>query len=285
MLELTYIGEENKYKVDFDIVSDNIVKIIGDLPAQDTGFILSRENEEDNWDYSAYTTVYSEESGCILFSNDGSTKPLPVITFNTNHGGTLDGDTEQTVYNYEDLEIPTLEDSENYEFKGWEPEIPESGEIVSDQTFTAIFEYVQTLKDVKDLKIEEVTAAHNAIVQNGVDVQLSDGKTEHFTLSERDQTYLMGLQTQVMAGMEQIPWHPSDTTEQCKYYSNADMTSITTTALQFITYHVTYLRALTIYINSLQTKEEVSEITYGSQIPEKYTSEPLKDMMFAITNA
>ena len=285
MLELTYIGEENKYKVEFDIVSDNVVKIVGDFPVKNTGFILSRENEEDNWDYSTYTTVYSKESGCILFSNDGSTKPLPTITFSASHGGTIDGTTEQTVSNYKDLEIPTPEDSDSYIFKEWDPEIPESGEITSDQTFTAIFEYVETLKEVQDLKVAEVTAAHNAVVQNGVDVELSDGTVEHFTLTERDQTYLMGLQTQVMTGMEQIPWHPSDTTEQCKYYSNADMTSITTTALQFITYHVTYLRALTIYISSLQTKEEVTEITYGSQIPEKYTSEPLKDMMLAMTNA
>lgn len=276
-------------------VTNTIVRIETETEANLSGFILYLDEEMNypmsNDEYMGYTTLYNKYQGAYELSNDGSIweeevpEPyIPTVTFLT-MGGTIKGTTEQTVSNYEDLEIPTPEDSDTYEFVEWVPEIPESGEIVSDQTFTAIFEYVETLKEVKELKVSEVTAAHNAVVQNGVDVQLSNGKTEHFTLTERDQTYLMGLQTQVMAGMEQIPWHPSDTTEQCKYYSNADMASITTTALQFITYHVTYLRALTIYINSLQTKEEVTAITYGSEIPEEHTSEPLKDMMLAMTNA
>ena len=288
MLELIYNGEQDKYKVDFDIVSGNIVKIIGDLPEKSTGFTLSREHEDDiwdNWDYSEYTTVYSKEPGYILFSNDGSKKPLPVVMFNANYSVVLNGTTEQTVSNYEDLTIPTPEDSETYIFKEWVPAIPESGEIKEDQTFTAIFDYIPSVQEVTEAKLAEVTAMHDAVIQNGVDVQLSDGTVEHFTLSDREQTYLIGLQTQVLAGMEQIPWHSSDVTLPCKYYSNVDMSTITSTAIQFVAYHVTYLRELLIYINSLESKEEVAAITYGSSISEELVSEPLKDMMVAMANA
>ena len=138
MLELTYLGEETKYKVDFDIVSKNVVKIIGDLPDKTTGFILSREDEEDNWDYSAYTTVYSKDPGFILFSNDGSIKPLPVVKFITNYGGTIDGTTEQSASNYKDLTVPTVITEDGFEFVGWEPEVPTEGKIEEDVVFQAI---------------------------------------------------------------------------------------------------------------------------------------------------
>lgn len=82
MLLLTYINEKNHYKVDFNRISDNVVEIKGDLPVKDTGFCLSRPNENDNWDYSNYTTIYRKIDGGIQFSDDGSvyTEPEPELT-------------------------------------------------------------------------------------------------------------------------------------------------------------------------------------------------------------
>lgn len=139
--------------------------------------------------------------------------------------------------------------------------------------------YVLTLEDVKAKKISEMNSVQQTIIQNGVNVTLSDGTVEHFTLTDHDQTSLMGLQTQVMAGAEYIPWHTSDQAEHCKYYSNADMVLITQAALSYVSYNVTYFRDLRIYINSLKTTEEVEVIYYGIAIPEDYQSEPLKDML------
>ena len=56
------------------------------------------------------------------------------------------------------------------------------------------------------------------------------------------------------------------------------MNIITTKAMAFVTYHVTYFRDLRIYINSFQTKEEVEAITYGIIIPDEYKSDVLKDL-------
>ena len=83
--------------------------------------------------------------------------------------------------------------------------------------------YVPTLEEVKASKVSEMNAAQQSVIQSGIDVTLTDGTVEHFTLTDHDQTNLMGLQTQVAQGVENIPWHTSDTTEHCKYYSNADM--------------------------------------------------------------
>lgn len=117
------------------------------------------------------------------------------------------------------------------------------------------------------------------LIAQGVDVTLSDGSTEHFSLTERDQTSLVGLQAQVAIGAENIPWHTSDEDEHCKFYSNADMAKITSSALSYVTWHVTYFRDLRIFIRSLESKEEVEQVTYGMNIPEAYQSEPLKAML------
>lgn len=274
-----------------EIISENLIRIISEDGPDISGFSLfldeNMEMPMSEVQYADFKTLYNKGEGWYELSNDGSVyvEPIPVVQFKIYAGmGTLEGEMEQSVRNYEDLVIPNVIPTENYEFTGWYPEIPESGEIEPDITFTAEMRYIPTIEEIKLAKISEVNAVHDILIQNGVDITLSDGTKEHFTLKDKDQTYLMGLQTQVIAGSDQIPWHPADLTEQCKYYSNADMSIITTTALQFVAYHVTYLRSLMIYINAIKTKEEVEAISYGVPIPEEYQSEPLKDMMVAMTN-
>lgn len=139
--------------------------------------------------------------------------------------------------------------------------------------------YEPTLEDLQEAKVAEMNMAQQGIIATGVDVTLTDGTTEHFALEDHDQTSLVGLQSQVAAGEENIPWHTSNEAEHCKFYSNADMGRITTTAMAYVTWHVTYFRDLRIYIRSLESKEDVEKVTYGMDIPEAYQSEPLKAMM------
>ena len=141
--------------------------------------------------------------------------------------------------------------------------------------------YVPTLEEIQEAKVSEMNAVQQAVIQQGVNVTLTDGSVEHFTLTDHDQTSLMGLQSQVESGEEQIPWHTSDESEHCKFYSNADMALITSAAMAWVTWHVTYFRDLRIYIRAMQEKEEVEAITYGIDIPEEYQSEPLKAMIAA----
>ena len=85
----------------------------------------------------------------------------------------------------------------------------------------------ETLEEVIESKVIEMNDTQQALIAQGVDVVLSNGSTEHFTLTEHDQTSLIGLQAQVMAGEENIPWHTSDEDKHCKFYSNEDMARIT----------------------------------------------------------
>ena len=123
-----------------------------------------------------------------------------------------------------------------------------------------------------------MNTAQQESIQNGVDVTLSDGTIEHFTLTDHDQTSLMGLQAKVAQGETKIPWHTSDVNEPCKYYSNTDMALITETAMQAVTFAVTYFRDLRIYINSMEDSTSVQNVTYGMIIPKEYRSEVLADI-------
>lgn len=145
-----------------------------------------------------------------------------------------------------------------------------------------------TLEEVQETKVAEMNAAMESAIAYGAEVQLSDGTTEMFTLTDRDQISLIGLQVSaaVLPDTQGIdpaafPWHPADETVHCKFYSQEDMQKISTAGFQYVLYHVTYFRDLRIYIRSLTDKEAVQAITYGTAIPEAYQSEPLKQMLAA----
>lgn len=144
MLNLRYTGEETDYSVSFRNISSNVVEVVGeDLPARETGFIVTRIGDPSAFtgDYTEFKTVYREVEGGYQYSNDGSiyVAPLPKVFFNVSGGGTLEGETMQEAEKYEELRIPMPKASENYEFTEWKPEIPESGEIEGNKSFTAVF--------------------------------------------------------------------------------------------------------------------------------------------------
>lgn len=96
--------------------------------------------------YKGFTTIYRNDEETAKYngyklSNDGSeyVKPLKKVTFNASSGGTIEGETIQEVYNYEDLLVPLPFPDENYEFTSWVPEIPASGEIDTNKSYTATF--------------------------------------------------------------------------------------------------------------------------------------------------
>lgn len=142
--------------------------------------------------------------------------------------------------------------------------------------------YVPTLEEVREAKIAEMEAAKQQLIYTGFDVTLTDGTTEHFTLTIEEQIELSALQQKVKDGVPQLPWHIEDESEHCKYYKNEDMALIVDAAFAHKSWHRTYFQDLRIYIRSLTSKEAVEAVTYGIEIPEEYRSEPLQAMMAAM---
>ena len=139
--------------------------------------------------------------------------------------------------------------------------------------------YEPTLAELQASKKQEISAACEQAIYSGVDVTFSDGSTEHFALTEHDQLNLFGKQVQLAAGADKLEYHSDG--QPCKYYSAADMQTIITAAMTYVSYHTTYCNALNMWIMGVKSKDELSQIVYGASVPEEYQSEVLKAYLSA----
>ncbi len=290
MLKIRFL-DGTTTQAEFISIKNGIIQLTGANVENLTGFKAYNQSALLLGDYSTYTTKYNrytELENSIQLST-GAVEPEPIaptytINFVASQGGSLDGTTSVSVADGTEMssvEVPEVVVDENYIFKQWSPAI-EDIEIHSSRTYTAVFEYVPTLEEVQEAKVTEMNAMQQSVIEAGVDVTLTDGTVEHFELTSHDQASLTGLQTQVIEGVEYLPWHTSDNTEHCKYYTNENMAIITNTAMQCITFHVTYFRDLRITIRAMQDKDAINDVTYGMIIPLEYQSQPLQDMYAAI---
>ncbi len=187
------------------------------------------------------------------------------ITLYTDGGiecATLTGWT--TVYRDEGQTVYLSDDGSVYQT----PDPDTGGEILPPEP------YEPTLVELQAAKKREISQACETAIYSGVDVKLSDGSTEHFSLTEHDQLNLFGKQVQLAAGAEQLEYHSDG--QPCRYYSAADMQTIIAAAMQHVSYHTTYCNAVNMWIAGCESTEEVQAIYYGADVPEEYQSDVLK---------
>lgn len=137
--------------------------------------------------------------------------------------------------------------------------------------------YVPTLDELRLSKKREVSAACEQIIYAGINVTLSDGSVEHYSLTIEDQLNLFGKLNQISAGAQQLEYHADG--QPCRYYTVADMQTIVQAAMWHVSYHTTYCNAINMWIAGCKTSEEVQEIFYGADVPSKYQSEVLQSYL------
>ena len=131
-----------------------------------------------------------------------------------------------------------------------------------------------TLEEIKAAKKQEIGQACDKIIYYGMDVTLTNGSTEHFSLTDHDQLNLFGKQVQLAAGTDQLEYHSDG--QACRYYSAKDMQLITSAAMAYVSYHTTYCNAVNMWIAGCETADEIQQIYYGADVPEQYQSDVLK---------
>ena len=169
-----------------------------------------------------------------------------------------------TVYRSDGQTIYLSDDGSVYQT----PDPDTGGEILPPEP------YEPTLVELQAAKKREISQACETAIYSGVNVKLSDGSTEHFSLTEHDQLNLFGKQVQLAAGAEQLEYHSDG--QPCRYYSAADMQTIIAAAMQHVSYHTTYCNAVNMWIAGCESTEEVQAIYYGADVPEEYQSDVLK---------
>ena len=82
----------------------------------------------------------------------------------------------------------------------------------------------ESLTIIRAAKLAEISQACNQTILDGIDVTLSDGTTEHFSLQETDQINLTTAYNAVQTGAAGYPYHADG--QLCKMYSAEDITTI-----------------------------------------------------------
>ena len=168
-----------------------------------------------------------------------------------------------TVYRSDGQTIYLSDDGSVYQ----PPDPDTGGEILPSEP------YVPTLEELQAAKKREISQACETAIYSGVDVTLTDGSMEHFSLTEHDQLNLFGKQVQLAAGTTELEYHADG--QPCRYYSAKDMQIITSMAMAFVSYHTTYCNAVNMWITGCTT-DEIQQIYYGADVPEQYQSDVLK---------
>lgn len=163
-------------------------------------------------------------------------------------------------------DMPTdAPDGKHYE-SGWE----EGDKIV--QTWTLVDDF--NLEILRQQKLEELSQICEQTIYNGVDVEMSAG-TQHFSLTEKDQINIFGLQATIQSGETSIEYHSDG--NPCKYYSVDDIQKLIEAAMRYVKYHTTYCNSLNIWVKNEEDTSVINGIYYGMEIPEEHQSEVLKN--------
>lgn len=143
--------------------------------------------------------------------------------------------------------------------KGWLT-VADVVEIVGEDNATEV---------VRNAKIAEISAACNAVIIAGVDIQLSE-ETEHFNLSIEDQGNIANLFRVVELGGTEFPYQADGGV--CRIYTAQEIAQIYIASQTHITTQTTYHNALKAYVQSLTDVEKISAVTYGMNLPKKYAT-------------
>lgn len=144
--------------------------------------------------------------------------------------------------------------------KGWLT-VADVVEIVGEDNATAV---------ILSAKVAEISAACNAAIVAGVDVQLGE-EIEHFNLSIEDQSNIANLFRVVELGGTEFPYQADG--GKCRIYTAQEIAQIYIAAQTAITSQTTYHNALKAYVQSLTDVEKISAVTYGMNLPKKYRDE------------
>ena len=115
-------------------------------------------------------------------------------------------------------------------------------------------------------KEDELSAACNAAIEAGMDVETSQG-AEHFSLQETDQINLTTALSAVQAGAAGYPYHADG--QLCRMFSAAEIQAIAQASIEHKLYHTTLCNHLLTWARRAETAEELAGIAYTAEgLPE-----------------
>lgn len=127
-----------------------------------------------------------------------------------------------------------------------------------------------SLPVVRAAKLKEISEACNSMIIAGIDLELTEG-TVHFNLSIEDQSNIANLFRVVELGGTEFPYQSDGGV--CRIYTAAEIAQIYVAAQTMITSQITYHNELKMYVQSLETAEDIAAVQYGMTLPDPYLTE------------
>jgi len=124
---------------------------------------------------------------------------------------------------------------------------------------------LMTLEERQGVKLAELSAACNATITAGMDVETSQG-VEHFSLQETDQINLSTALSAIQAGAAGYPYHADKAL--CRLFTTEEIAALARAATAHKLYHTTYYNHLAAWVRRCETAEELGAVTYGAALPE-----------------
>lgn len=121
-----------------------------------------------------------------------------------------------------------------------------------------------SLEDKRAAKHAEISAASEAAIYAGMDVETTQG-TEHFSLTEKDQINLTTAKNAVDKGAAAYLYHADDA--RCRIFTADEINAISQASVTHIIYHTTYCNHLFEWIRRADAAE-LAGITYGAELPD-----------------
>lgn len=125
-----------------------------------------------------------------------------------------------------------------------------------------------SLDELKAWQKKQVNVACKEAIEAGVDVELSDGKTYHFSYKAEDQINYVEMRQEIeYDGYTTVPYHPDN--GDCTIYSSDDMKKIIKAQIANKFVLTTKCNAYHGMIKDAEDKAAVSAIVWGSNLSEK----------------
>ena len=135
-----------------------------------------------------------------------------------------------------------------------------------------------SLPVVKAAKLKEISDACNSMIVAGIDMTFGE-ETVHFNLSIEDQSNIANLFRVVELGGTEFPYQSDGGV--CRIYTAVEIAQIYIAAQTMITTQTTYHNELKLYVQSLETAEDIAAVQYGMELPDPYLTEMTEKLAVA----
>lgn len=272
---LKYNNDNTYYKIEYLPYFDNDNNIVVqntkyNIPQVDGGFSIYDDYYNLIADYNEYKYFYNQEDDYIVYTSDEKIYYIYMI-LDVNKivkACILTSDIQpedefMVLYisgrtkECKKYNINILDDDKIYKYKFVENQLIELKEEEKLQ-FKHQNEYNSFIR-LKESKIKELSETCERQIINGIEYN-----EKHFSYTLADQNNLYNaFQLSQNTGLS-VPYHADD--EPCELYSKEDIFCIYVAQQTNLTHHSTYFNQLKLFVNSLETKEEVDNVYYGQEL-------------------